>query len=113
MGKAYQLTLATYSITATFPREEIYALASQMCRAASSIPSNIAEGCGRDGDAELSRFYSIARGSVSRLEYQILLARNLQLIQRLMSTARKVFSFSQVWPYFPGRAKKTVDVTNL
>src|SRR5947207_8641747 len=78
--KAHQLTMAIYHITATFPREQTYALASQMRRAASSIPSNIAEGCGRDGDAELSRFCSIARGSASELEYQILLARDLKLI---------------------------------
>ena|SRR5207249_1948467 len=50
-------------------------------RAAASIPSNIAEGCGRDGDAELARFCTIARGSASELEYQILLSRDLQLIQ--------------------------------
>ena len=50
-------------------------------RAASSIPSNIAEGCGRDGDAELSRFCQMARGSASELEYQLLLARDLELIQ--------------------------------
>src|SRR5437773_12369178 len=79
--KAHQLTMAIYHITATFPREQTYALTSQMRRAASSIPSNIAEGCGRDGDAELSRFCSIARGSASELEYQILLARDLKLIQ--------------------------------
>ena len=75
------LTLAVYGATATFTRDEIYGLASQMRRAASSIPSNIAERCGRDGDAELSRFCQIARGSASELEYQILLARDLELIQ--------------------------------
>src|SRR5216117_342038 len=79
--KAHQLTMAIYHITATFPREQTYALASQMRRAASSIPSNIAEGCGRDGDAELSRFCTIARGSASELEYEILLSRDLNLIQ--------------------------------
>src|SRR5919197_6083479 len=78
--KAHQLTLAIYHFTAAFPRHEIYGLASQMRRAASSIPSNIAEGCGRDGDAELSRFCSMARGSASELEYQILLSRDLKLI---------------------------------
>ena len=72
---------AVYRLTATFPRNETYGLTSQMRRAASSIPSNIAEGCGRDGDAELSRFCQIARGSASELEYQLLLARDLELIQ--------------------------------
>lgn len=79
--KAHQLTLALYHVTAAFPREEMYGLTSQMRRAASSIPSNIAEGCGREGDAELSRFCTIARGSASELEYQLLLARDLKLIQ--------------------------------
>ena len=79
--KAHQLTLALDHVTAAFPHEEIYGLTSQMRRAASSIPSNIAEGCGRDGDAELSRFGTIARGSASELEYQLLLARDLKLIQ--------------------------------
>jgi len=79
--RAHQLTLAVYRVTTTFPRDETYGLSSQMRRAASSIPSNIAEGCGRDGDAELSRFCQVARGSASELEYQILLARDLELIQ--------------------------------
>ena len=79
--KAHRLTLAIYHVTATLPREETYGLLSQMRRAASSIPSNIAEGCGRDGDAELSRFCVMARGSASELEYQLLLSRDLKLIQ--------------------------------
>lgn len=79
--KAHQLAVTLYHITASFPRDETYGLSSQMRRAASSIPSNIAEGCGRGGDAELSRFCCIARGSASELEYQILLARDLNLIR--------------------------------
>jgi four helix bundle protein len=79
--KAHQLALALYPITALFPRQEAYGLASQIRRAASSIPSNIAEGCGRDGDPELARFCIIARGSATELEYQLLLARDLKLIQ--------------------------------
>ena len=79
--KGHQLTLAIYRVSTGFPPEETYGLRSQMRRAASSIPSNIAEGCGRDGDAERSRFCTIARGSASELEYQILLSRDLQLIQ--------------------------------
>ena len=79
--KAHQLALALYQITNSFPREETYGLASQIRRAASSIPSNIAEGCGREGDPELARFCIIARGSASELEYELLLARDLKLIQ--------------------------------
>ena len=77
--KSHELALAIYHITASFAREEIYGLASQIRRAASSIPSNIAEGCGRNGDAELARFCIIARGSASELEYELLLARDLKL----------------------------------
>ncbi len=79
--KAHLLVLAVYSSTAQFPREETYGLASQIRRAATSIPSNIAEGCGREGEAELARFCIIARGSATELEYQLLLARDLKLLQ--------------------------------
>ena len=79
--KAHQLTLAVYQMTATLPREELYGLTSQLRRSCSSIPANLAEGCGRNGDAELSRFCSIAMGSASELEYHLLLARDLKLIK--------------------------------
>lgn len=79
--KSHQLVLALYQITASFPRAENYGLTPQIRRAAVSIPSNLAEGCGRNGDAELARFCCIARGSASELEYQLLLARDLKLIQ--------------------------------
>ena len=79
--KAHQLVLAVYHTTASFPRDETYGLTAQIRRSASSIPSNIAEGCGRDGDAELARFCLIARGSATELEYQILLAHDLKLIR--------------------------------
>src|SRR5262245_7464875 len=78
--RAHQLVLAVYHATASFPRDETYGLTAQIRRSASSIPSNIAEGCGRDGDPELARFCLIARGSASELEYQILLAHDLKLI---------------------------------
>src|SRR5437868_1731497 len=78
--KAHELTLAVYQVTAKFPREELYGLTMQMRRAGASIPANLAEGCGRNGDAELSRFCWIAMGSASELQYFLLLARDLQLI---------------------------------
>jgi four helix bundle protein len=79
--RAHELTLAVYRVTASFPRSEIYGLTSQLRRASASVPANLAEGCGRDGDAELARFCSIAMGSASELEYHLLLARDLHLIK--------------------------------
>ena len=79
--KAHELTLAVYRTTAGFPREELYGLTSQLRRSCASIPANLAEGCGRNGDAELARFCSIAMGSASELEYHLLLAKDLKLIK--------------------------------
>jgi len=70
--KAHHLTLAVYRVTASFPREELYGLTTQLRRAASSVAANLAEGCGRNGDAELARFCSIAMGSASELDYHLL-----------------------------------------
>jgi four helix bundle protein len=78
--KAHDLTLAVYRISASFPRAELYGLTSQLRRSCSSISANLAEGCGRNGDAELARFCSIAMGSASELDYHLLLARDLKLI---------------------------------
>jgi four helix bundle protein len=66
--KAHQLTLVVYRMTADFPREELYGLTSQLRRSSSSISANLAEGCGRNGDAELARFCAISMGSASELE---------------------------------------------
>ncbi|GAA4454195.1 four helix bundle protein [Novipirellula rosea] len=67
---ADEVALLTYKFTANFPREEQFALTSQMRRAAVSIPSNIVEGCGRQTEAEFLRFLDIAYGSLRELEYQ-------------------------------------------
>jgi four helix bundle protein len=75
--KAHQLTLNVYKATAGFPPEERYGLTSQTRRACASIPANIAEGCGRDSDAEFARFLLISMGSASELEYHLLLSHDL------------------------------------
>lgn len=75
--KAHALTLAAYKRTASFPREEVYGLTSQIRRSAASIAANLAEGCGKRGNAEFQRFLNIATGSASELEYHFLLARDL------------------------------------
>jgi four helix bundle protein len=80
--KTHALTLMIYKSTEEFPKQELYALTNQIQRAAVSIPANIAEGCGKDSDAELKRYFSIAMGSSSELEYLILLAHDLGYLQQ-------------------------------
>jgi len=75
--KAHALTLAGYRATAEFPKQEIYGLTSQIRRCAASIAANIAEGCGKRGNAEFQRFLHIATGSASELECHFLLAKDL------------------------------------
>jgi four helix bundle protein len=75
--KAHELVLATYRATETFPRHEMIGLVSQIRRCSSSIPANIAEGCGRLGNSELHRFLQIACGSANEMEYHLLLAKDL------------------------------------
>lgn len=75
--RSHQLTLNIYKTTASFPTSELYGLTSQIRRSVTSIPSNIAEGCGRNSDAEFSRFFVIAMGSSAEVEYQLLLAKDL------------------------------------
>lgn len=79
--KAHSLTLQVYTISASFPKDELYGLSSQIRRASSSIAANIAEGCGRDSSAEFSHFLRIASGSASELEYHLLLAHDLGFIE--------------------------------
>lgn len=75
--KAHQLALAVYKATKEFPKEELYGLTSHIWRASMSIPTNIAEGCGRHTDPEFARFLQFAMGSANETEYQLLLARDL------------------------------------
>lgn len=70
-----------YDITETFPKQEQYALTSQLRRCAVSIPSNIAEGCGRNKKGELTHFIGIARGSLAELETQIIIAHRRNYIE--------------------------------
>lgn len=82
--KAHQLTLKIYQSTVDFPKEELYGLTSQMRRAASSIPTNIAEGCGRSSKAEITQFFNVANGSAFELEYHLILAHDLKYISDAM-----------------------------
>ena len=80
--RSHALTLEIYRFTTRFPKEEMFGLTSQMRRAAASIPANISEGCGRDGDAELKRFMGISLGSACELDYFIQLSGDLGYISR-------------------------------
>jgi four helix bundle protein len=79
-NKAHGLAPHVYEATASFPKEERYALTSQLRRSAVSIGSNIAEGSGRSGNGDFGRFLHMAFGSACELEYQLLLARDLKFL---------------------------------
>jgi four helix bundle protein len=81
--KNHELVLAVYRATTDFPKTESYGLTSQIRRASASIPANIAEGCGRSGYPEFSRFIFIAMGSDSELDHLLLLAKDLQYLAKI------------------------------
>jgi four helix bundle protein len=76
--KAMDLVESVYRVSQQFPREEVYSLTAQVRRAAISIPSNIAEGQGRNTTRDFLHFLSIARGSIKEVETQLLIAERLQ-----------------------------------
>ena len=78
--KSHEFTLIIYKITTIFPEDERFGLISQIRRATASIPTNIAEGAGRDTQKEFARFVHIATGSASEVEYLLLLAHELDYI---------------------------------
>jgi four helix bundle protein len=74
---AHKVACDVYRETVNFPKTEAYGLTSQLRRSAASIPANIAEGCGRRGDVEFSRFVRISLGSATELEYHLLLSHDV------------------------------------
>lgn len=81
-AKAHQLTLAVYKATKKFPKEEVYSLTSQVRRSSSSIPANIAEGCGRRTKNDFANFLQIALGSANETEYLMFLSMCLEYIEK-------------------------------
>ena len=113
--KAHKLTLAIYQETSTFPKEERFGLTSQIRRASSSIPANLAEGCGRRSDGEMGRFVQIAMGSGAELSYHLLLCRDLGILgtaefSRLSSDLEEVMRMLSA---LSGRVKSTVQSSVL
>jgi four helix bundle protein len=78
--KAHELTLEVYRLTSDFPNQERYGLTSQLQRASVSIGANLAEGCGRETDADFKRFVQMACGCACEVEYHLLLADDLSLL---------------------------------
>jgi four helix bundle protein len=85
--RSHALTLAVYKSTQCFPAEERFGLTSQIRRSCSSIPANLAEGCGRRSDGEMARFIQIAMGSGAELSYHLLLSRDLGFLRGAEYTA--------------------------
>ena len=77
--RAIQLTVGIYTLTRSFPKDELYGLTSQMRRASVSVASNIAEGRGRLNPAEFRQFLGIAQGSIFELKTQLVVARQLEM----------------------------------
>ena len=78
--KGIKIVILVYKLTRGFPKEEIYALTSQVKRASVSIPSNIAEGFGRQTDKSFNYFLNITRGSLNEIETQLIIAKELEFI---------------------------------
>jgi four helix bundle protein len=100
--KAHQFVLATYRLSQTFPRSEIYGLSSQFRRAAVSVAANIAEGFKKRSTADKLRFYNIAQGSIEESRYYLILAKDLEygdvseLSQVLEEVSKLLEAYSQV-----------------
>lgn len=80
--RAHKLCLAVYKLTNSFPNEEKFGLISQLRRASSSVPTNIAEGCGYETAKEFARFLKIASGSITEVSYLLKLSKDLNLISK-------------------------------
>jgi four helix bundle protein len=82
--ESHKLVLLTYESTRKFPNDELFCLTNQMRRASISVTSNIAEGFSRKSDKEKVQFYSVALGSLTELQSQLVIARDLGYLDSMM-----------------------------
>lgn len=104
--EGHKLVLQIYKITKRFPKEEMYSLTNQMKRAAVSITSNIAEGFGRQTYKEKAQFYFIAQGSLIELKNQLLIARDIDYIEK-KDFSKSAKQSNKVHKLLSGLIKKT------
>lgn len=78
----HEVTLDVYKLSNEFPKDERFGITSQMRRCSSSVPANIAEGCGRETEKEFKRFLVIANGSATELEYFLILITDLKFAEQ-------------------------------
>ena len=110
--RSHQLTIEIYKITQQqFPREELFGQTNQIRRAAASIPTNIAEGCGRNSRIELAQFLNIAAGSASEVEYEILLAKDTGYItiEQYKSLSKEIAEISSMIKKYMSQLRKTSE----
>ncbi len=88
---AMELVKQVYKVTESFPKNELFGLTSQMRRCAVSIPSNIAEGAARNSDRDFIRFLHIALGSLSELETQVLISKEIELLKDVRPLEIQIF----------------------
>jgi len=105
--EGHQLVLLIYQITKEFPKEERYCLIDQMRRAAISITSNVAEGFSRQGFKEKLQFYYMALGSITELQNQLLIAKDLKYLNQTEynKIAKQVISVHKLLNSFVSKTK--------
>ncbi|MES2619213.1 MAG: four helix bundle protein [Bacteroidota bacterium] len=108
--KAHSFTLGVYKATQSFPSEEKFGLISQLRRASSSIPANIAEGCGKSTNAELRHFLNIALGSANEVEYFLLLSKDLRYLPeaKFLELTTEINSIKAMLIALIGKVKATL-----
>ena len=97
-----------YTVTSRFPGEEKFGLVTQMRRSAVSIPSNIAEGAGRGSQREFAQFLVIARGSLSELETQLIISKELNYLSDIAVIENRMQSIFQLLGGLLNKVRKKV-----
>ena len=110
--ESIELVKVVYDMLLDFPPNEQYGLSSQLRRAVVSIPSNIAEGCGRESNRELYHFLNVAFGSLAEVETQVYIAHNLGYIEDLSAIDEKMESVQKLLAGFRKHIKTQIESKN-